>query len=86
MTELSDEHDAELVKKLISEHVQETGSARGKEILAKFDEYACHFKKIVPNDYHRMLVEISRAEERGLDHEEAVLEAFYETTGQKRLA
>ena len=36
------------------------------------------FKKIVPNDYQRMLTAIGRHEEQGVDHEHAVLEAFKE--------
>ena len=31
----------------------------------------------MPNDYSRMLQEISRFEEKGLPYEEAELEAFY---------
>ena len=61
--------------------MKETDSALGKKILKDFEkDYLPHFKKIVPNDYHRMLVEISKAEERGLKHDEAVLEAFYKVT------
>ena len=55
-------------------------------LLSDFEKYIPNFKKIVPNDYQRMMTEISRAEERGLNHDEAVLEAFYTTTGQKKLA
>ena len=86
MSEVSDEHDVQIVKSLVEKHVKETGSALGAKILKDFEkEYLPHFKKIIPNDYHKMLVEISRAEERGLKHDEAVLEAFYAATGQKRV-
>lgn len=80
MTELTDQHDAQIVQNLIERHVKETGSALGTRILADFSDYLPHFKKIVPNDYQRMLTEISHAEERGLGHEEAVLEAFKKIT------
>ncbi len=81
MSEVTDEHDAQIIKSLVEKHVKETGSELGKRILKDFEkEYLPHFKKIVPNDYHRMLVEISKAEERGLKHDEAVLEAFYKVT------
>ena len=36
-----------------------------------------NFKKIMPNDYNKMLVAIGKFEEKGLNHEQAVLEAFY---------
>ena len=80
MGEVGERHDVELLKSLIQKHVAETGSELGKRILADFDGYLPHFKKIVPNDYQRMLTEISHAEERGLQHDEAVLEAFKKIT------
>ncbi|MCR5607091.1 MAG: glutamate synthase large subunit [Treponema sp.] len=76
MTEVNDKHDITLLKQLIERHTKETDSALGKRILKDFDSYIPHFKKIVPNDYQKMLILISRAEERGLSHDEAVLEAF----------
>ena len=85
VSEVTDEHDAQLLKDLISKHVKETGSELGKKIVDNFADYLPNFKKIIPNDYQRMLSEISKAEERGLNHDEAVLEAFYTTTGQKRI-
>ncbi|MCR5763625.1 MAG: hypothetical protein K6G00_09625, partial [Treponema sp.] len=69
-----------MLKNLIEKHTKETGSALGKKILKDFETYLPFFKKIIPNDYHRMLVEISHAEERGLPHEEAVMEAFKKIT------
>ena len=86
MSELSDEHDIQIVRDLVEKHVKETGSELGKKILSNFDRYVPDFKKIIPNDYQKMLSHISKAEERGLNHDDAVLEAFYETTGQKPCA
>ncbi len=40
---------------MIEEHVENTGSARGKEILADFDAYLQKFKKIIPHDYKKMI-------------------------------
>ncbi len=42
--------------------------------------YLPDFKKIVPNDYQRMLTAISKYEEQGISHENAMLEAFEEVT------
>lgn len=80
MSEVSEQHDIGMLKNLIEKHTKETGSELGKKILADFETYLPFFKKIIPNDYHRMLVEISHAEERGLPHEEAVMEAFTKIT------
>ena len=41
-----------------------------------FDRYLPCFKKIIPNDYNRMLSAISKMEEQGLSREQAELEAF----------
>ena len=80
MSEVTDNHDSVILRNLIERHVAETGSEKGKRILADFDQFLPHFKKIVPNDYQRMLVEISQAEQRGLNHDEAVMEAFRRVT------
>ena len=41
---------------MIEKHVAHTGSEKGKEILTHFDEYLPKFKKIIPNDYKRMMM------------------------------
>ena len=78
MSTLSEKHDIEEVKQLITAHVEATGSALGKKILADFAHYIPCFKKILPNDYNRILSAIGRLEEKGLSRKEAELEAFYE--------
>ena len=80
MSEVTDDHDIAILRGLIERHVAETGSEKGKRILADFENQLPHFKKIIPNDYQRMLVEIAAAEQRGLEHEDAVLEAFKKLT------
>lgn len=76
MSEVTDKHDIEMLKNLIEKHTKETGSVLGKRILDNFDDYVESFKKIVPNDYHRMMTEIAKCEARGLNHDESVMEAF----------
>ncbi len=83
MYEITDEHDANFLKGLIEKHTKETGSVLGARILKDFESYIPNFKKVVPNDYHKMMSEIAKSEERGLNHEEAVMEAFKVVTGQK---
>ena len=70
-------YDVSLLKDLIREHVEATGSPRGKEILDNFGEYLPKFKKVLPHDYDKMLRLIAQMEEKGEDSEQAQIEAFY---------
>ncbi|MCI6815211.1 MAG: glutamate synthase large subunit [Treponema porcinum] len=76
MGEVTDKHDIDTLRDLIERHTKETGSKLGKKILADFDTYITSFKKIIPNDYQRMMTEIAKGEARGLNHDESVMEAF----------
>ena len=61
---------------LIEQHAAETGSERAKAILADWEHYKNCFKKIIPNDYLRVMTEIASEEKTGKPHDEAVLNAF----------
>ncbi len=65
---------------LIEQHAKETGSERAKQILADWNHYKQCFKKIIPNDYLRIMKEIAEQEKTISDHEEAVLAAFRKCT------
>ena len=80
MEEVASQHDKDLLKDLIQRHFEKTGSPLAKSLLGDFDSALANFKKIIPNDYKRMLVETARNEEKGFSHEEAVMEAFKTTT------
>ena len=75
--ELTNKYDVQELKEMITEHAKTTGSAKGKYILEHFSEYLPKFKKIIPNDYKRMLNAIVLMEEKGLSSEQAQIEAFY---------
>ncbi len=77
------EHKDDLVKlkNLIKEHVEATGSEKGKEILKNFTESAKNFKKIIPADYKAIMAGIVKYEEQGMDAETARIEAFREFVG-----
>ena len=77
MSGITEAHDAKELRSLIEKHVEATDSPHGREILSRFEEYLPKFKKIIPNDYHKMLIAIGQLEERGMSHEQAKLEAFY---------
>lgn len=77
------QYDKKELQDLIEAHVLATGSKLGSAILANFNEYLPHFKKIIPNEYKKMLVLSAKYEELGLSAEEAQMEAFYESIGRK---
>ena len=72
-------YDIAELKNMIEKHVAHTGSEKGKEILTHFDEYLPKFKKIIPNDYKRMMMLSAQMEDKGLSSEQAQIEAFYES-------
>ncbi len=76
--EVTEKYDAQELKGIIEDYVKETGSEFGREILDNFEAFLPDFKKIVPNDYQKMLTAIGKFEEQGIDHDTAVLEAFKE--------
>ena len=76
MSEVTEKYDVAELKRILTDFVNETHSKLGTEILDKFSEYLPHFKKIIPNDYQKMLSLISKFEEQGISHDNAVYEAF----------
>jgi len=77
LEEVTSKYDVLELKNMITEHVANTNSVKGKEILDNFGEYLPKFKKIIPFDYNRMLMTIVQMEEKGLSSEQAQIEAFY---------
>ena len=60
--ELSDiekmsKEDEDELKGLIKEHLDATGSAVAKKILANWKNEVLNFKKVMPRDYKRVLLE-----------------------------
>ncbi|MDE7434969.1 MAG: glutamate synthase large subunit [Lachnospiraceae bacterium] len=78
--ELSNKYDVMELKDMLREHVALTNSEKGKEVLDHFSEYLPKFKKVMPYDYHRMMMAIVQMEEKGLSSEQAQIEAFYAST------
>ena len=78
LCEVTEKYDVMELKDILTDYVKETGSELGKDVLDHFDEILPDFKKVVPNDYHRMQSLIGHFEEQGIPHEKAVLEAFEE--------
>ena len=55
MSEVTEKDDIRELKKLINEHVKETGSKLGTVILEDFDKYLPFFKKIIPTEYKKII-------------------------------
>jgi len=54
-------YDAERLHLLITRHARFTGSARAAEILADWKKYCPMFRKVMPVEYRRALVEMEKA-------------------------
>ena len=58
------EADEVLLKGLIAQHAEFTGSPRAKAILADWDSYRAKFVKVYPNEYRRALKESAAAQQQ----------------------
>ena len=79
-TTLRDITDEQNLRSLIEEHAKETGSQRAKEILGNWKNWKGKFKKIIPNDYLKIMNEIAEQEQNGVEHEDAIMAAFKKVT------
>ncbi len=80
---VENKYDENELRELIEAHVQATGSQKGRRVLEHFREYLPKFKKIIPNDYKRMLLLSAQMEEKGLSTQQAQIEAFYESLKER---
>ncbi|MCR4821720.1 MAG: glutamate synthase subunit alpha, partial [Treponema sp.] len=53
--------DVDNLKAILEEHYRETGSKKAGKILSDFQAYIPSFKKIIPNDYLRVIKEMAGA-------------------------
>ena len=67
--------DVEVVKGLLTKHVQYTQSTVAEKILDNWNGYQSKFVKVMPKQYKRVLEAIKRGKEKGLSEEEAIMEA-----------
>ena len=80
---VENKYDKKELRDLIEAHVEATGSKLGAKVLADFDYYLPHFKKLIPNEYKKMITLSAKLEEKGLNSQQAQMEAFYESIGAK---
>ncbi|MCP5542522.1 MAG: glutamate synthase large subunit, partial [Akkermansiaceae bacterium] len=70
--------DIALIRTEIGNHVEATGSERGKFLLENWESELPKFFKVFPRDYERMLECFRKVEEQGLSGDEAAMAAFEE--------
>ena len=64
---VENKYDKKELRDLIEAHVEATGSKLGAKVLADFDYYLPHFKKLIPNEYKKMITLSAKLEEKGLN-------------------
>ena len=57
---LADPQDIALVRDMIEKHLKYTQSVPAQKILASWDAALAKFKKVMPRDYRRVLLERKR--------------------------
>ncbi len=70
-----DDTDIEFLHTAVTRHLEETESAMAQDLLGDWDDAVGSFRKIMPNDYQRVLDATRLAEAEGRDVIEAVMEA-----------
>jgi len=74
--------DAEMLRDLLEQHVEQTGSALAADFLARFDEEVANFVRVVPRDYAAVLRTRQEAVDEGLDPDgDVVWTRILEVTG-----
>ena len=76
MEKVEHKTDKEMLKTLLENHVQYTGSVKAKAILDDYENYLGKFKKIIPADYKKIMSYTEQYIEEGMSPEEAQIEAF----------
>jgi Glutamate synthase domain 2 len=72
-----DEDDQEWLRAAIRTHQVETGSTVAARILADWRDEVERFRKVMPQDYKRVLEAARVAEERGINVDEAIMAASH---------
>ncbi|MDD2366963.1 MAG: glutamate synthase large subunit [Desulfuromonadaceae bacterium] len=75
-----DEYDAEVLREMIENHAEYTGSSRAAMLLINWRNSLKRFVKVMPMDYKRVLQALERAKASGLSGDEALTAAFEENS------
>lgn len=71
-------NDSMLVKKMILNHAEYTGSMIAKDILANWEKYQPKFVKVIPKDYKIVMEKLNSYLQQGLSMDDATLKVFEE--------
>ena len=74
---VEDDEDIQILKNLLTKHVEYTKSTVAQQILSDWQSYQTQFIKVMPKDYKRVLEAIKRAKAEGTSVDEAVMEAAH---------
>ena len=74
--------DEKILKDLIEEHVNTTGSPKGNKILFNFETEKSNFIKIIPSDYKKVIEIVEKYKNLGCDEDEALIKTFQEVKGK----
>jgi glutamate synthase (ferredoxin) len=77
LEEVEEKEDVEIIKRLLTRHVQYTQSSVGRRILQNWQAYQGRFVKVMPKDYKIVLEAIRKGREKGLSIEAAIMEAAH---------
>ncbi|MNN80653.1 Ferredoxin-dependent glutamate synthase 1 [compost metagenome] len=80
LEKVEDKVEIEQLRTMISRHVLYTDSKVGRRVLDNWSEMLPKFVRVIPKDYKRMLEQIRKVEEQGLQGDEALLAAFEANT------
>ncbi|MDD2897492.1 MAG: glutamate synthase large subunit [Desulfuromonadaceae bacterium] len=75
-----DDADVSLLKGMIEQHVECTGSLLGAAMLNNWQTVLPQFIKVLPSDYKRVLQALERAKAAGLSGDDALAAAFEENS------
>jgi glutamate synthase (NADPH/NADH) large chain len=76
-----DAEDSDLLRHLVHQHVEHTGSAVGAALLEDWTASAPRFRKVMPRDYKQVLIARARALEAGFDEDsQETLDAIMEVS------
>ena len=84
MEEISNGEDRDELRGILQEHLEATGSEKARGILADFEAYLPHFKKVIPIDYKEIMRLVGKELQSGADYEAAKIEAFKAFLAERR--
>lgn len=80
---LVDENEIRDVQQMIMKHYEYTESPKAAYVLANWERVVRDIVKVIPKNYKLMIETIEAMKQRGMSHDEAILEAFEAVVNKK---